>query len=181
MGIAFTHLVSKKRQTLVAMLGVMFSIAVFIFQAGLITGIQTTFIHRAVNTTANDHIFYESDKNRKSILQTQSQNKNEWIVVHNQKPKDEEPKIRNVFAIIDDIERNSEVKGVSPFLGLQAIIRNGTKHMAGSLAGVNIEKEDILFDVKGRMLEGEMLKLQTLPNEVFLGRTCRQTGCSNER
>ena len=169
MRIALTHLVSKKRQTLVAVLGVMFGIAVFIFQAGLITGFQGTFIEQAVNTTANVHIFYESDKNRKSILQQQSKNKNDWMVVYNQKPKDEEPKIRNAFAIINDIEKNPEVKGVSPFLGLQAIIRNGTKQIAGSLAGVNIEKEDILFDVKGHMLEGEMLKLQTLPNAIILG------------
>ncbi len=167
--IALTHLVSKRRQTLVAMLGVMFGIAVFIFQAGLITGFQTTFIDQAVNTTANVHLFYEADKNRKSILQTHTQNPDSWIVVHNQKPKDEEPKIKNAFAILGDIEKNSEVQGVSPYLGLQAIIRNGTKQMAGSLAGVNIEKEDILFDVKGHMLEGDMLKLQTLPNAIILG------------
>ncbi|HEY6160551.1 MAG TPA: ABC transporter permease, partial [Bacteroidia bacterium] len=51
--IALTHLFSKKRQTIVAMLGVTFGIAIFIFQAGLMSGFQSTFIEQTVNTTAN--------------------------------------------------------------------------------------------------------------------------------
>ena len=54
--IALTHLFSKKRQTIVAMLGVTFGIAIFIFQAGLMSGFQDFFIQETVNTTANIRI-----------------------------------------------------------------------------------------------------------------------------
>ena len=50
--IALIHLLSKKRQTIVAMLGVTFGIAIFIFQAGLMSGFQTVFIEQTINTTA---------------------------------------------------------------------------------------------------------------------------------
>ncbi|MBP7270868.1 MAG: hypothetical protein KBB38_11255, partial [Bacteroidia bacterium] len=67
--IATTHLLAKKRQTLVATLGVTFGIMIFIFQAGLITGFQAVFIEETVNSTANIHIFNEPDKDRPSIIQ----------------------------------------------------------------------------------------------------------------
>jgi len=51
--IAATHLLAKKRQTLVAILGVMFGIMVFIFQAGLITGFQKVFIEETIIIKTN--------------------------------------------------------------------------------------------------------------------------------
>ena len=84
--IAFTHLVAKHRQTLVAMLGVTFGIAVFIFQAGLITGFQSTFIEKTINTTANIRIFNEAEKNRKSFVEQYYPNDGNCVVVKNQRP-----------------------------------------------------------------------------------------------
>jgi lipoprotein-releasing system permease protein len=62
--IALNHLLSKKRQTIVAMLGVTFGIAIFIFQAGLMSGFQDYFIEQTVSTTANIRLYNESDKNK---------------------------------------------------------------------------------------------------------------------
>ena len=139
--IATTHLLAKKRQTLVATLGVTFGIMIFIFQAGLITGFQAVFIEETVNSTANIHIFNEPDKDRPSIIQRMLGAEPErWIVVRNQKPKDELNKIRNGFQIIEALERHPDVSGVSPFLGAQAILRAGIVQYGGRLAGVDIEK-----------------------------------------
>jgi lipoprotein-releasing system permease protein len=66
--ISLRHLLAKKRQIIVAMMGVMFGIAIFIFQAGLMSGFQTTFIDQTVNTTANIRLYNEASKNRPSIL-----------------------------------------------------------------------------------------------------------------
>src|SRR6476660_536280 len=86
--IAITHLRGKKRQTLVAMLGVTFGIAVFIFQAGLITGFQTIFIEKTINNTANIHMYVEAEKNRPSIIEEFHHDKNTWYLVEGQKPRD---------------------------------------------------------------------------------------------
>src|ERR1051326_7259167 len=76
--IALTHLFSKKRQTIVAMLGVTFGIAIFIFQAGLITGFQSTFIEQTVNTTANIRIYNESNKISPPILSAVDTSSKKW-------------------------------------------------------------------------------------------------------
>jgi lipoprotein-releasing system permease protein len=167
--IAMVHLLSKKRQTVVAMLGVTFGIAIFIFQAGLITGFQTTFIEQTVNTTANIRIYNEAEKNRKSILELLGNNDKSWIIVRNQKPRDENPRLRNGYQIVAQLERHPEVAGVSPFLGSQAILRLGIAQVSGRLSGVDILREDQLFNISGNMVSGDILKLQTISNGIILG------------
>ena len=167
--IALTHLVGKRRQTLVAMLGVTFGIAVFIFQAGIITGFQTTFIDRTINTTANIHLFNEADKTRTSLLDQYQPDPSRWLLLYSQKPKDVEPRIKNASYIIRDLERHPDVEGVSPFLGAQVIFRSGITQRAGRVAGVDVRREDKLFNMQQYMKEGELLRLETMPNAIILG------------
>ncbi len=167
--IALIHLLSKKRQTIVAMLGVTFGIAMFIFQAGLMSGFQTVFIDQTINTTANIRIYNEPDNNRKSILANNGKKENEWIVVRNQKVKDEQTKIKNGYQIIKQLEKHPDIAGISPFLGSQTIFRLGIAQTSGRVSGVNIEKENLLFNLAENTVEGNILSLENTPNGIILG------------
>src|SRR5687767_1767502 len=167
--ISLRHLFAKKRQTIVAMLGVTFGIAIFIFQAGLMSGFQSTFIEQTVNTTANIRIYNEANKNRPSILSQLDSLKGNLLFIRNQKPKDEQPKIRNGKQIIEILEKDKNVDGVSPFLGSQAIFKMGVAQVSGRVSGVDIIKENILFNVQKNNVAGNILKLQTIPNGIILG------------
>ena len=166
--IAITHLRSKKRQTIVAMLGVTFGIAIFIFQAGLMSGFQSTFIEQTVNTSANIRIYNDVQKDRPTLLE-RFRNDSAWKVVSNQKPKDEEPRIKNGRQIMELIEKHPDVAGVSPFIGSQAIFKLGLAQVSGRVSGVEIEKENSIFNVEQYMIEGDLLKLETTPNGIILG------------
>ncbi len=167
--IALTHLFSKKRQTIVAMLGVTFGIAIFIFQAGLMSGFQSFFIEETVNSTANIRIYNEAEKNRPSILDKIYTQKNQLNVVRNQKPKDEQTKIKNGYQIISILEKDPRVAGVSPFLGSQTIFKVGISQISGRVSGVDIVKENSLFNVSKNMIQGDIIKLETIPNGIILG------------
>ncbi|MCU0432142.1 MAG: ABC transporter permease [Bacteroidia bacterium] len=167
--IALTHLLSKKRQTIVAMLGVTFGIAIFIFQAGLMSGFQSTFIDQTVNTSANIRIYNDVQEQRPSVLEKFGGNSAKWIVVSNQKPKEQEQNIKNGRQIMQLIEKHPEVKGVSPFIGAQTIFRLGLAQVAGRVAGVDIEKENEVFDVEKYIIEGDLRKLETINNGIILG------------
>lgn len=167
--IAMTHLLAKKRQTLVAMLGVTFGIMIFIFQAGLMTGFQSYFIENTINTTANIHIYNEPDRNRPGVLERFLREENHWYIVRNQKPKDELNKIRNANQIMDMIAEHPEVAGVSPFLGSQAILRAGIVQYGGRIAGIDVDKEEIVFHISDYMIQGDIHRLNTINNGVILG------------
>jgi lipoprotein-releasing system permease protein len=167
--IAITHLLAKKRQTLIAMLGVTFGIMVFIFQAGLMSGFQSTFIDQTINTTANIHIYNEPDKNRPSVLENIYRDDSKWISIRNQKPKDEQNKIRNAYQIISLIEKDAGIEGVSPFLGTQAILRAGIVQYGGRIAGIDVDKEDLVFHVSDYIVQGDIHRLNTISNGIVLG------------
>mgnify|MGYP001182313967 CR=1 FL=1 len=168
--IAMTHLLSKKRQTIVAMLGVTFGIAIFIFQAGLMTGFQNMFIEQTVNTSANVRIYNDVQVAKKSIYsKTLSDTAQSWVLVRNQKPKDEEPRLKNGYQMMRIIENHPEVIGVSPFVGSQAIFNMGIAQVAGRVAGVDIERENNTFNVEKYMIDGDLKRLVTTPNGVILG------------
>jgi lipoprotein-releasing system permease protein len=164
-----THLLSKKRQTIVAMLGVTFGIAIFIFQAGLMSGFQTMFIEQTVNTSANIRIYNDVQGERPSLLDRFHDDGKTWNVVRNQKPEVEDPKLKNGKQLMEIISHHPDVAGVSPFIGSQAIFKLGIAQISGRVSGVEIEKENAIFSVEKYMIEGDLLKLETTPNGIILG------------
>ncbi|MFN8711349.1 MAG: ABC transporter permease [Bacteroidota bacterium] len=167
--IAITHLVSKKRQTIVAMLGVTFGIAIFIFQAGLMSGFQSTFIDQTVNTSANVRIYNDLQEQRPSVLERFGKKQDHWYVVRNQKPKEQEQNIKNGRQIMQILEKHPEIKGISPFIGAQTIFRLGLAQVAGRVAGVDIEKENAVFNVEQYIVQGDLRRLETINNGIILG------------
>lgn len=167
--ISYRHLISKKRQTIVAMMGVTFGIAIFIFQGGLMTGFQKTFIEQTINTSANIRIYNESKKNRASILSQLNQYQNAVVFLRNPKPKDESPKIKRANEIIQYLQKHPNVEGVSPNLSAQVIFRSGITQVSGRALGVDIMKENILLNVEKYNIQGSIVKLQTIPNGIILG------------
>ncbi|MEW6772810.1 MAG: FtsX-like permease family protein [Bacteroidota bacterium] len=167
--ISYRHLISKKRQTIVAMMGVTFGIAIFIFQGGLMTGFQKTFIEQTINTSANIRIYNESKKNLASILSQLNQYQNAIVFLRNPKPKDESPKIKRANEIIQYLQKHPNVEGVSPNLSAQVIFRSGITQVSGRALGVDIMKENILFNVEKYNIQGSIVKLQTIPNGIILG------------
>lgn len=168
--IAFVHLWSKKRQTLVAMLGVMFGITVFIFQAGLITGLQTYMLDKIVNNSFHIHLFVDPDRNIAPIVSKLPEYKNSWVVVRNQKAKDEDKKIKNSANLMALIERNPNVTGVAPNMITQAICKAGIKELPVTISGVDIDKENKLFNLYKEQVEGDITRLNTISNGIILGR-----------
>ncbi|MFM9051717.1 MAG: ABC transporter permease, partial [Bacteroidota bacterium] len=66
-------------------------------------------------------------------------------------------------------EKHPEVEGVSPFLGSQAILRAGIVQYGGRIAGIDMEKEDVVFHVSEYMVQGDLKRLSTINNAIILG------------
>ena len=168
--IAVVHLVSKKRQTAVAMLGVMFGITVFIFQAGLITGLQQFMLDKIVNNSPHVHLFNEPDKNPPSILSKIYNEENQMVVVRNQKQKEVDKKIRNSSGIMRLIAKMPGVLGVAPNVATTAIIKAGVKQIPVTISGVEIEQEDALFNIHKDQVAGDIQRLNIINNGIILGK-----------
>ncbi|NBP67794.1 MAG: ABC transporter permease, partial [Cytophagia bacterium] len=149
--IAWVHLVSKPKQTLIAMLGVTFGIGMFIAMVSMMTGLNDLTESLAMTSSPDIRIYHDVTTERKSIAA--EINPNGITKVHHQKPKNESLKVRGAVKIAEQIRKHPLVKGASVLLNSQVFYNYGPVQLNGTIAGVDILEEDKLFDLKSKMKE----------------------------
>src|ERR1041384_5142384 len=102
--IARTHLTSKPKQTIVAMMGVTFGIGMFIAMVSLMTGLNDMTEDLAMTSSPDIRIYHDITLDRQSIID--EANPGGFNVVHHTKPKNEPPKVRNAFKIAELIRKD---------------------------------------------------------------------------
>ncbi|MBX2962013.1 MAG: ABC transporter permease [Cyclobacteriaceae bacterium] len=165
--IAKTHLVSKPKQTFVAMLGVTFGIGMFIALVSLMTGLNDFTEELTMTSSPDIHIYNDITESRTSIAE--EVNANGISIVYNQKPKKETAKVRNALQIAEMIRRDSRVLGVAPTLSSQVFYNYGPVQLPGSISGVDIIEEDKLFDLRSKMKAGQLEDLLANNDGIIIG------------
>lgn len=166
--IAKTHLIAKKKQTIIASLGVTFGIAMFILMIGFMTGVNKFLEDSALTSTPHLRIYKEVQADRPSVISSLVDS-NELAVVHHQKPKDEQLNLKNGFNLVNTLKAMPEVYGVSPQVTTQVFYNFGPTQISGILVGVNIEDEDKLYDIHSKIKSGKMDGLLSAKDGVLMG------------
>lgn len=167
--IAKTHLFSKKKQTIVASLGVTFGIAMFIVMISFMTGVNKLLEDTTLNNSPHIRIYHDIEINRKNIIDRLYADAANWNVVHHQKPKLEQVNLKNGMLIAKQIEQDAQILGVSPQLTTQVFYNYGPTPIPGQVVGVDIIREDKLYQIKNKMKQGSMEDLLTSHNGILMG------------
>lgn len=165
--IAKTHLVSKPKQTLIAMLGVTFGIGMFIALVSLMTGLNDFTEELTMTSSPDIHIYNDITESHASIAE--EVNANGINIVHHQKPKKETAKVRNALQITEMIRRDPRVLGVAPTLASQVFYNYGPVELPGNISGVDILEEDKLFDLRSKMKAGQIEDLLANNDGIIIG------------
>jgi lipoprotein-releasing system permease protein len=165
--IARVHLLSKPKQTLVAMLGVTFGIGMFIALISLMTGLNEFTEEITMTSSPDIRIYNDITQERKSLIETEYPNA--LTQVHHQKHKRASARLRNAFQIIDLVQKNPMVKGIAPLLNSQVFYNFGPIQLNGQIAGVDILEEDKLFGISEKMKEGKIENLLTTSDGIIMG------------
>jgi lipoprotein-releasing system permease protein len=121
--IAKTHLLAKKRQTLVAMLGVTFGIAMFITMISFMQGVNQFLEDSALDASPHIRMYNEVNTQRPALIETLQPGG--FNVIYHQKPKNESAKLKNGLIMAERIEREPGVLGTSPQIATQVFYNNG--------------------------------------------------------
>jgi lipoprotein-releasing system permease protein len=165
--IARTHLVSKPRQTIIAMLGVTFGIGMFIAMVSLMTGLNNFTEELTMTSSPDIHIYHDVTENRPSIIE--QVNAMGINLVHHQKPKNETSKLRNAHQIAALIRKDNHVTGVAPSISSQVFYNYGPVQLSGNILGVDIIEEDKLFSLREKMKEGRIEDLKANNDGIIMG------------
>lgn len=167
--IAKTHLVSKLRQTLIAALGVTFGIGSYITLVSFMTGLNQMLDNLILNQTPHVHIFNELQPTKEQPVTLYEGLGNSFNVIHSIKPKLSQKKIHNAKPLIEYLNRDEKVRGAIPQVKTQVFYIAGPIELGGNLSGVEILKEEELFNLGDYIVKGSARDLHNTSNGIILG------------
>jgi lipoprotein-releasing system permease protein len=164
--IAYTHLFSRKKQTLVAALGVTVGIAIFIFMNSLMNGFEVSSIESLFKSTPHLRIYKNDALSKSLVVSTDSSKVN---LISNPKITSESKKIVNPIQLLKLIKNEPEVVGVTPSVSGNVFFKNGDSEVAGRISGVVIEEQNAMFNLQSYIVDGHYSNLSDYQNGVIVG------------
>ncbi|MFD0863790.1 ABC transporter permease [Sungkyunkwania multivorans] len=169
LNIAKTHLVTKKKSTITAALGVTFGIGAYITLVSFMTGLNKMLDDLILNQTPHIHVFNEIEPSEKQPVALYKDFEDTFNIVHSIKPKQSQRKIHNALPILDHLKEEENVKGVTPQLRAQIFYISGSIELGGNLTGVDIMEEARLFNINDYITKGSPQALKNNDNGILLG------------
>lgn len=163
--IAVTHLVTRKRQILMAALGVTVGIGVFIFMNSLMKGFDRYSSESLFKTVPHLRV-YREDAVSAPIAATDS---NRAAVILNPKITNRSKKVINPDQVMAQLKSFPYVTAVTPDVAVNVFYNNGQAQVPGKASGVDIAEEDAMFHLTASMLEGDVSSLAMRQDGIILG------------
>lgn len=164
--IAYTHLFSRKKQTLVAALGVTVGIAIFIFMNSLMNGFEVSSVESLFKSTPHLRIYKNDALSKSLVVSTDSSKIN---LISNPKITSESKKIVNPIQLLKLIKNEPEVMGVTPSVSGNVFYKNGDSEVAGRISGVVIEEQNAMFNLQSYIVDGHYSNLSAYQNGIIVG------------
>ena len=164
--IALTHILTRKRQTLVAALGVTIGIAIYICLNTLVIGTNRYSDNAIFKTTPHIRIYKEDEVSKPLI--TDSVKKNATVII-NPKISNISKNLINPVKLLDEIKSQPEVTSAAQMVSANLFYNNGKSQLNGSGWGINIVEANTMFDIQSTMVDGDLRTLLNTPNGIIVG------------
>jgi lipoprotein-releasing system permease protein len=168
--IAKALLLARSKQTLVAAIGVTFSVAFFISLLGFMQGLNTLLDGLVLNRTPHIRLYNDTRPSAQQPIELDNQYKGYHHFIHSIKPANTRKEIYNVENILKKLNSDTRVYGIAPKLTAQAFYNLGNIELNGIINGIDPMQEARLFNFKNYVLDGDYMDLQNRPNSIILGR-----------
>lgn len=168
--IAIALAVARWRQTLIAAIGVMFSITMFITLLGFMNGLNDMLDGLILNRTPHIKLYNELKPSASQPVQLASAYKGSYHFIRSIKPDAGRLEIYNVEPIMSAIRKDDRVLGIAPKISTQVFYTVGAVDIAGMINGVDVDAENNLYYFSTYVTAGNYIDLKNIPNSIILGK-----------
>lgn len=162
--IALTHILTRKKQTLVAAMGVTIGIALYIFSNSIVSGFGVYSKNNMFKSAPHLRI-YNKDKICLPLLHST----NSVVVIQNPKISSSSNNIVNPFNLLKDIKAMPYISFAAPQVNVDIFCISGKSQLKGVANGVNILEADAMFNIQSTMLAGNLQTLTSDLNAIIIG------------
>lgn len=168
--LAIRHLMSRKRQTLLIFLGISLASLVYVLISGLYLGMQEYVTERLLNNTAHIKISARDQSIDRAQMTRRFYGDShavKWLVPP--AGKREEAHIMYPQGWFDRLRDDPAVRAFSASLNINVIISRRDTKRAGTLGGIEPEKQIRVTGLEEYMVEGSLLDLGGGGNKIIIG------------
>jgi len=167
--IAIHLLRARLKQTIVAAVGVTFSIAMFIALVSFMNGLNDLLDGLMLNKTPHVRLYNEVKPSQNQPISLSAKYKNNANFVNSIKPKDRGKSIYDSKKIIEDLKLDKRIIDVAAKINTPVFFNSGTIEIAGVINGIEIEPEEKLFKISENIIDGNVADLYQ-NNSIIIGK-----------
>ncbi|MBX7108487.1 MAG: ABC transporter permease [Chitinophagales bacterium] len=168
--ISFALLMARWKQTLVAAIGVTFSITMFISLLSFMSGLNHLLDGLIINRTPHIRLYNEIQPSKYQPIERSEKYRHYYNFISSIKPKTERLEIHNNTAIMHALNNDSRVSGIAPKITAPVIYNVGPIDLTGVINGIDVEAENRLFLFHEYVTTGNYIDLKNIPNSIILGK-----------
>ena len=163
-------LLARWKQTLVAAIGVTFSITMFISLLSFMSGLNDLLDGLIINRTPHIRLYNEIKPSAQQPVSLLEKYRNHYNFISKVKPKKERLEIYNNAAIMNYLKKDDRILGIAPKITTQVFYNVGAIDLAGAINGIDVEAENKLFLFQNYVTDGDYVDLKNTPNSIILGK-----------
>ena len=167
--IAGALMLARWKQTLVAAIGVTFSIALFVALLGFMEGLNNLLDGIVLNRTPHIRLYNDIKPSQQQPIDLSEKYKNYHNYISSIKPANTRIEIYNAQQIINKLKKDDRVEGVAAKITTQVFYNFGNIDLNGIINGIEVNQESALFAFSDYVMEGNYQDLEKVPNSIILG------------
>ncbi len=168
--IARSLMAARFRQTLVAAIGVTFSITMFVALLGFMNGLNIMLDSLVINRTPHIRLYNDIKPNPDQPVDRVQAFAGSYNIIRSLKPNASRESIYNNEAIMNALRADERVLGVAPKITSRVFFNVGATDMLGIVNGVDVEEENRLFRFSDYVTTGNFMDLKNVANSIILGK-----------
>jgi lipoprotein-releasing system permease protein len=165
--IALTHIFTRKKQTMVACLGVTLGVAVYLFMNSLSGGFSVYSRGEIFKNSAHIKI-YKEDKISKPFIE--SSNENELVAIVNPQITTLSKTLVNPQGLLDKLKKQGFLTHAIAQVNVDVFYNNGKSQLKGTANGVNVLEADAMFNISSYIVGGSLKDLQGNLGGIVIGK-----------
>jgi lipoprotein-releasing system permease protein len=177
--VSWSLLLARWRQSLVASIGVTFSITMFIALLSFMSGLNDLLDGLVINRTAHVRLYNEIMPSQVQPIDRLASYSHAHNFISSIKPKNEKIEIYNAITIIKFLNKQPNILGVAPKITAPIFYNVGRINLTGVLNGIDVEEENKLFLFNEYVVSGNFHDLKNIPNSIILGKGVAQKMLAN--
>ncbi len=160
---------ARLKQTVVAAVGVTFSIAMFITLVGFMNGLNDMLDGLMLNRTPHIRLYNEIKPSENQPILLEKKYKNNSHFIHSIKPKNRGKSIYNSKTIISYLKKDARIIDVAPKITTPVFFNSGTIEISGVINGIDVLSEEKLFKMSDYIIDGKVTDLLQ-NNSIIIGK-----------